>query len=453
MIRPKFVILVFDLLLAYASFQLACLFRFGALDSAGALGNGDLLKIVIYLVCVVFSTYFFQLYDIQRYNSLGYVMRRSLFVAVATFFILSALFYMFPGLQIGRGLLFISLLLTLFSQVGLRVLICKFTRASRFATRILILGAGELAQKVADIVPQDMNPHSYVGFVSCGKGEPLVPKERIVGNIKDLGLLIRDYRPHKVIVALTERRGALPLKEIMHSKLRGVEVFDAPSYYEQQTGCLLVEDIQPSTFIYTDGFRLTPFMRSYKRIFDLIFSLIGICLAAPLLPFIYLLIKFDSPGPALYRQLRVGEREVEYFVYKFRTMCQDAEKESGAVWAQKDDPRVTRIGQLMRKTRIDEIPQLYNVLKGDMSFIGPRPERLAFVERLKKTIPYYSTRHFIKPGVTGWAQVSYPYGASEEDALEKLRYDLFYIKNYSILLDFKIIVDTVRVVASGFGGR
>jgi exopolysaccharide biosynthesis polyprenyl glycosylphosphotransferase len=239
----------------------------------------------------------------------------------------------------------------------------------------------------------------------------------------------------------------------MQSKLRGVEILDATTYFEQVKGCLLVENMQPSVFIYTHRFRMTSFMRSYKRIYDLCFSVIGLILSAPLFPVLTVLIKLDSPGPVFYKQLRVGENEVEYFVYKFRTMSQDAEKETGAIWAQKSDPRVTRIGQFLRKTRIDEIPQLINVLKGDMSFIGPRPERMAFVERLKETIPFYSTRHFVKPGVTGWAQVCYPYGASDEDALEKLRYDLYYIKNYSVFLDFKIILDTIRVVTSGFGGR
>ena len=453
MIRPRFFLLIIDLLLAYFCFASACVLRFGSHEGIEMLSNGGQFRVVCYLIAIAFTTYFFELYDIQKFKDQVYVVRRALFAVATAFFLLSALFYLLPSLQFGRGILLISLLFTLGCQILFRLLIRRFTRASRFASRILIVGVGELAQKVAEIVPQDLNPHSYVGFVSCGKGKIVVPAERIVGSIKDLGNLIHDYRPHKLIVALSDRRGALPLKDIMHSKLRGVEVFDAPAYYEQQTGCLLVEDIQPSTFIYTDGFRMTPFMRSYKRIFDVIFSVIGLSLAGPFLPFVYLAIKLDSPGPALFKQLRVGEREVEYFVYKFRTMRQDAEKESGAVWAQPDDPRVTRIGQLMRRSRIDEIPQLFNVLKGDMSFIGPRPERLAFVERLKKTIPYYSTRHFVKPGVTGWAQVSYPYGASEEDALEKLRYDLFYIKNYSIFLDFRIIVDTVKVVVSGFGGR
>ena len=450
MIRPKFLLALTDLLLSFLCLSITHLFRFDSFDD---LNEGGVLRIILYLIVITFSGYFFELFEISKFNSWGYIIRRSTLSSLTAFFLLSVVFYLFPEMHFGRGLLFISLLLLFGCQVILRLLICKFSRASRFANRILIIGTGELAYKIIQILPKDVNPHSYLGFVTSGKEKIQVPEERIIGDIKELGNLIQDYRPHKIIVALTERRGALPLKEIMHSKLRGVDVLDATTFYEQQTGRLLIENIQPSAFIYANGFRMTPFMRSYKRIFDIIFSSFGLILAFPLFPVIALAIKLDSPGPIIFKQLRVGEREVEYFVYKFRTMRQDAEKETGAVWAQKSDPRITRVGQIMRKTRLDEIPQLYNVLKGDMSFVGPRPERLAFIERLKKTIPYYSTRHFVKPGVTGWAQVRYPYGASEEDALEKLRYDLFYIKNYSVFLDFKIILDTVKVVTSGFGGR
>lgn len=453
MIRPKFLIVVGDLLLAYGCLVLGYLLRFGSAEVLAQLNKSGLSPVLFYLGTVALSAYFFDLYDIQLFKSKKQIIRRIFLSAITNFFLLTAIFYLLPDLQIGRGLLFLALSLLLVCQYVYRLSIRRFSRASRFANRTLIIGVGELAKKIDEIVPRDLNIHSYVGFVRCGNETPLVEEERIVGKINELAVLIHDYRPHRVIIALSERRGALPLKEIMHSKLRGVKIFDAATYFELQTGCLLLENMQPSAFIYTGGFYMTPFMRNYKRIFDLFFSLLGICLSAPLLPFIILLIKLESPGPALYQQLRVGEREVEYFVYKFRTMRLDAEQECGAVWAQKDDPRVTRVGKFLRKSRIDEIPQLYNVLKGDMSFIGPRPERLTFVDRLKTTIPYYSTRHFIKPGITGWAQVSYPYGASEEDALEKLRYDLFYIKNYSIYLDFKIIFATFKVVASGFGGR
>ena len=453
MIRQKYLIIIADVVMAYLSLTGAYLFRFGSLSALDGFPSGIFLKYFCYLSVAVFSTYLFELYEKKRFLNRKFLLYRVASVAVVSFFILSAIFYLFPFFQIGRGLLFISLTLFAWCQYAIRFFIVKFSHSAQFATKVLIVGAGELAKTVAEIVPKDNNVHSYTRFVSCTEKKPDVDPQLIVGRINDIENLIQDYRPQKLVVALNERRGNLPLKEFMRSKLRGVEIIEATTYYEQEKGCLFIENMQPSAFIYTQSFRMTSFMRGYKRICDIIFSLFGLVMSAPIFPLLALIIKLDTPGPVFYRQLRVGENEVEYFVYKFRTMGQDAETQTGAIWAQKNDPRVTRIGQFLRKTRLDEIPQLYNVLKGDMSFIGPRPERMAFVERLKETIPFYSTRHFVKPGVTGWAQVCYPYGASDEDALEKMRYDLFYIKNYSIFLDFRIIVDTIRVVLTGFGGR
>ena len=453
MIRPKFYIIFADFCFAYISLLLAYVIRFASFSSLQIALSENYSKVVIYLIIVIFAAYLFELYDCQRFGRRRFLVYRVPASVLLAFFILSAFYYLIPISQIGRGLLVIALTVFAVFQFSLRRLIYKFSSRAQFATRILIVGAGELAQDIADIVPKDNNIHSFVRFVSCTEREPIVNPELIVGAIEDIDDLVRDYKPQKIIIALRERRGNLPLRDFMHSKLRGVEILDSITFYEQVKNCLMVEGMQPSAFIYSQGFKMTSFMRSYKRVYDVFFSSLGLLIASPIFPLLALLIKFDSPGPIFYKQLRVGEREVEFFVYKFRTMTQDAEKESGAVWAQKNDPRVTRIGQFMRKTRLDEIPQLFNVLKGDMSFIGPRPERMAFVERLKETIPFYSTRHFVKPGVTGWAQVCYPYGASDEDALEKLRYDLYYIKNYSIFLDFRIIIDTIRVVMSGFGGR
>lgn len=453
MIRPKYLIMTVDICLAYLCLVIAYILRFDDFDSLNGLFTGGYFRIFCYLAVVIFSTYLFDLYDRKKFVNRKHLTYRVATVTFMVFFLLSALFYLFPSLQFGRGLLFISLLLFFGAQLGARFLIRRFSRSAQFATRIIIVGAGELAQQVADIVPADHNIHSYVRFVSCTEKEPVVSPDLIIGNITNIDNLIHDYRPQKLVVALNERRGNLPLREFMKSKLRGVEILEATTYFEQEKGCLLIENMQPSAFVYTQGFRMTPFMRSYKRIYDIIFSSVGLFFAWPVFPILAVLIRLDSPGPVFFKQLRVGENEVEYFVYKFRTMAEDAEKSTGAVWAQKNDPRVTKIGQFLRKTRLDEIPQLYNVLKGDMSFIGPRPERMPFVERLKETIPFYSTRHFVKPGVTGWAQVCYPYGASDEDALEKMRYDLYYIKNYSVMLDFRIIIDTIRVVLTGFGGR
>ena len=453
MIRQKFLIIILDICVALFSLTLAYVVRFGDVASLQVLWGRETLSIFFYLLTLVFVSYFFDLYNYQKFNNFKYILQRSTISAITSFFVLSAMFYMLPGLRFWRGVLVLLIVFNALGQIGLRMLLQKFLRASIFAQRILVIGAGDLARTIAAIIPLDDNIHSYVRFVACTDNKPLVDPALIVGHIKDLGDILQDYRPQKLILSLAERRGNLPLREIMHSKLRGIEVLDATTFFEQIKGCLMIENMQPSSFVYTHRFRMTPFMRSYKRLFDVVLSVIGLFVAAPLFPLVALAVKIDSPGPIFFKQLRVGEREVEYFVYKFRTMAENAESKTGAVWAQKNDPRVTRIGRFLRKTRLDEIPQLFNVLKGDMSFIGPRPERMAFVERLKETIPFYSTRHFVKPGVTGWAQVCYPYGASDEDALEKLRYDLYYIKNYSILLDFKIILETIRVVTSGFGGR
>lgn len=453
MIRPSFLLQLCDAFLAVICLALAQYLRYGRLSIESLLYDGGLFKLVACVIVVVAVSYLFNLYEFQQFNDPWKIAAKIFFAMVVSLLSLSALFYILPGLGFWRGVLLISLLLFAVCQILVRMLIRKFSRASIFANRVLIVGAGHLAKKIAGIVPADHNMHSYTRFVACTDKDPVVDPNLIVGHINDIDQITLDYRPQKMVIALAERRGNLPLKEIMHSKLRGVEVFDAAAYYEHVSGCLMIEEMHPSSFIFNQRFRMTPFMRSYKRIFDVALSVVGLLITAPFFPFIALAIIIDSKGPIFYKQLRVGENEYEFFVYKFRTMSDGAEKDSGAVWAKKNDPRVTRVGQFMRKTRIDEIPQLYNVLKGDMSFIGPRPERMTFVERLKESIPFYSTRHFVKPGVTGWAQVRYPYGASDEDALEKLRYDLYYIKNYSIGLDFKIILDTIRVVTSGFGGR
>jgi sugar transferase (PEP-CTERM system associated) len=265
--------------------------------------------------------------------------------------------------------------------------------------------------------------------------------------------IIKQKKVDKLVVSLSERRGVFPLQEVMCCKFSGVEVIDALTLYEEITEKLLIENTTRSWFIFSKGFKMGYPLRLFKRMVDIVFPIIGLVLTLPLLPIIAVLIKIDSPGPLFFKQIRVGLMEKKFLLYKFRTMRIDAEDGCGAIWAQKNDPRITRIGGILRKMRIDELPQLYNVLKGDMSIVGPRPERPEFVVDLIKQIPYYLERHFVKPGLTGWAQIRYPYGASVEDAIEKLRYDLYYIKNVSLFLDTVIILETVKVVLFGRGGR
>jgi sugar transferase (PEP-CTERM system associated) len=318
---------------------------------------------------------------------------------------------------------------------------------------VLILGTGPLARQIGGLIAVTNQNYVLSGYINCAS-EPLdVPLNNIVGNEGGLYETAIRERAHKIVVSLSERRGIFPLQDVLNCKLSGVEVVDAPSFYEQVTGKLLIENITPGWFIFSQGFRITALRRFLKRMIDLISAIVILLLVLPFLPIIVLVIKLDSAGPILFRQKRVGKRGKIYVLYKFRTMTVDAEKNTGAVWAKEHDPRVTRVGEFLRKCRIDEIPQLFNVLAGDMSLVGPRPERPEFVDKLKEIIPYYSERHFVKPGVTGWAQVRYPYGASVEDAIEKLRYDLYYIKNLTMVFDLIVILETIKVVLFRRGGR
>jgi sugar transferase (PEP-CTERM system associated) len=360
---------------------------------------------------------------------------------------------MLPVFMFGRGVLAFALVVFAFLQFLWHVGCNKCLNLPGLANRVLILGAGPLANQIGGLIASTNHNHVLTGYFNCANEPVFVPSQHIVGEGKGLDDTAVRERTHKIVVSLSERRGAFPLKEVLNCKFSGIQVVDAPSFYEQLTGKLLIENITPSWFIFSDGFRITNFSCFCKRVADIIFSIVGMILAIPLFPIIVILVKFNSPGPIFFKQTRVGNREKGFVLYKFRTMPEDAESKTGAVWSQKDDPRISKTGKFLRKTRLDEIPQLYNVFRGDMSFVGPRPERPEFVEKLKEVIPFYSERHFIKPGLTGWAQVKYPYGASVEDTIEKLRYDLYYIKNLSLFLDALIILETVKVVIFGRGGR
>jgi sugar transferase (PEP-CTERM system associated) len=260
-------------------------------------------------------------------------------------------------------------------------------------------------------------------------------------------------RVHRVIVAMQERREKLPVDELLKLRQQGVKVEEATNWLERISGKIEVEHLNPSWLIFADGFRFGPFFRMLRGVLNFSVALIGLVLSLPLLPFIWLAVKVSSPGPALYHQMRVGKHGKTFYCLKFRTMRQDAEADTGATWATDDDPRITKVGKFLRASRLDEIPQLWCVLKRDMNFVGPRPERPEFVEWLKKDIPFYDVRHMVRPGITGWAQVQYKYGNSRDDAQEKLQYDLFYIKNASFGLDLLIWFQTVKIVLLGRGAK
>jgi sugar transferase (PEP-CTERM system associated) len=276
---------------------------------------------------------------------------------------------------------------------------------------------------------------------------------KVIGSYEQLVDLVERERIDQIIVALSERRGKLPHEALLTCKLRGVEVIDGTTFYEQMSGKILLENLRPSWIIFSSGFTVSSLTRRLKRLSDLFLSITGLLLAAPLMAGIAILIRCDSWGPAFFMQERVGENKKAFMLFKFRSMFVDAEDTSGPVFAQADDARVTRLGRLLRATRLDELPQLFNVLKGDMSFVGPRPERPFFVEQFEKEIPFYAQRLCVKPGLTGWAQVNYPYGATRADAEEKLRLDLYYIKHMSLSLDLLIVLKTVKIAILGQGAR
>lgn len=274
----------------------------------------------------------------------------------------------------------------------------------------------------------------------------------IIGDYSEIPSIAKPGDVDRIVVALDERRGKFPLDQLLLCRLKGIKVDDGVAFSEYLAGKLWVENLHPSSLIFSDGFKRSAILRKIKRCLDVLVSVVGLILFCPVSLIIALLIKIDSEGPVFYQQERVGEDGEIFSLLKFRSMRVDAE-ENGPVWAGVNDRRITRVGRVIRKLRLDEIPQMINVLKGEMSFVGPRPERSFFVEQLRKEVPFYSQRHAIKPGVTGWAQTCYPYGASKEDALEKLKYDLYYIKHMSLIFDLMIIFKTAKIVLLGRGAR
>ena len=314
--------------------------------------------------------------------------------------------------------------------------------------KVIILGVNDIARNIA----QELAEESGHGFEVQGLiAENLISTDEVLncsvlGGIQELATIVQDRKPSVVVVALSERRGMFPYKEILDCKLQGIRVEDWPTFYEKLTGKIIIQNLRPSWLIFADGFTRNNLTRSLKRLTDIVLAAVGLCVALPTIALIAVLTKLDSYGPVFFRQERVGENGRIFTLYKFRTMVEDAEKATGPVWAQETDPRTTRLGKILRRTGLDELPQMFNVLIGDMSFVGPRPERPHFVAELQEGIPYYSQRLVVKPGITGWAQVRYGYGATVEDAIEKLQFDLYYIKNMSFFLDMLILLSTAHKV-------
>lgn len=375
---------------------------------------------------------------------------------LAGFGIMTLIFYLVPDLYLGRGILGLVMLLAFSGTLLMRAAFLKWSSLRLLESQAIVLGIGGRAREFVDRA-KDSSRHrglKIVGFVPLPDEELQVPASSVLPRVDSLMSLVNRLKVREIIIAIQERRGGcFPIQDLLECKLNGVKVTDSAAFFEREQGKIRVNSLYPSWLIFGGGFDQSPLRTAIKRVFDVVASSILLIITLPVMVVTALCILLEDGSPVFYRQERVGKGGKTFMVAKFRSMRNDAEKGGKPQWALTNDPRVTRVGRIIRKLRIDELPQIFNVLNGDMSFVGPRPERPYFVNQLIAEIPYYNVRHSVKPGITGWAQVRYQYGASVEDAIEKLQYDLYYVKNHSLFLDAIILIETIEVVLLGKGGR
>ena len=452
----KTILFITETILVFVSITLAVYFRLYGIWERVLTIPYIFLKIALITGISQMCLYYNDLYDFKIIKNSRELSFRLIQAIGATSILLGLIYTFLPRLIISQGIFFISVVIMFILVISWRLLYGWILRRERFSERVLIVGNGELADEII----QELSERTYSGFRIMGflVENPRTYKSKssdmpLLGSYRDLRRIVKEYEIDRIVLALGDRRGKLPVGHLLECSMEGIQIESGPNFYEQIAGKILIAGLRPSDLIFTDGFRKSDAARFLKRVTGIIFSLIYLFISAPASLLAMLLIRIDSPGPIFFKQERMGQNGKVFHLYKFRSMKQDAEVEGNPVWARDGDPRITRVGKILRKLRIDEIPQMINVLKGDMSFVGPRPERPYFVEQLKKQIPFYNLRHSVKPGITGLAQIKYPYGSTVKDAIEKLQYDLYYIKHMSSALDFAILFDTVKVVLFGKGAR
>ena len=414
---------------------------------------------IIFVVVVMLALAGMGLYHPRLRGNTEELLARILISYVLATATLALLFYFVPFLEISPRAIAIGIAISFFILCLLRIGFMRIDQTSILKTRTLVLGAGRRAEIIDRKMRRDSDRRGFkiVGYVDMQDDVTTISEEKLLPvDVYRLEEYVREHHIEEIVVAVDQRRGKLPIDSLYRCRIAGTNIVDIATFVERESGKIPINLMYPSWLIYRDGYRKAGIIpRSVKRIFDIFVSLVFLLVTWPVMFITYFLIKLESANltaPAFYTQVRVGRAGQPFNIYKFRSMRLDAEKD-GAVWAMKNDNRITAVGAFIRKYRIDELPQLFNILRGDMSFIGPRPERPEFVEGLCEKIPYYGDRHQVKPGLTGWAQISYSYGSSDEDALEKLQFDLYYIKNYSLILDTMILIQTCEVIFYGKGAR
>ncbi len=453
---PNAVLLLglFDILLLMVAAEAGWVLRQHQLGSMVDPFHNRLPQILTFAVTIEIAMVAVGVYGSDSLQSIRYAaVRLGVGIALGVLF-LSALFFIVPALSLWRSNLLYAMGLAILGLTFLRILLGRTLGSQAFKRRVVVLGAGARAARLKQLATKPGAGFAVVGYVSMSEANRIIPEAIARDAIYNLADYVVLLNASEVVLALEERRNALPLKDLLRIKTTGVHVNEISTFLERETGRVDLDSVNPSWLIFSDGFSSGRMLSAaFKRLFDIAASLLLLVLALPVILLTAIAVKLESKGPAFYRQQRVGLYGVPFDCIKLRSMRQDAEVAGKAVWAEKDDPRITRIGRFIRKCRIDELPQCWSVLKGEMSFVGPRPERPQFVDDLETKLPYFAERHMVKPGITGWAQINYPYGASIEDSRQKLEYDLYYAKNYSPFLDLLILLQTIRVVLWPEGAR
>jgi sugar transferase (PEP-CTERM system associated) len=443
------VLLLCEVLLVSGSFLLATAYLAGPDTYIVLIYENGILKIAGVTVLTLLLSYYFDLYEPQRISERWEIYFRLLLVLSVLSFFLAAFLYFFPEMSIGSNVPLVGTSILAIALVIWRSAYGSIIGLSVFRERIYVLGSGERARAAVETLRARRDAGMEV-VDGESKGAFNGDLERFAADLR--AFCEPKTRIDRVIVAMEDRRGSMPVRELLDLRLRGIVIEDTSVLMERLSGRLPLDGLNPSTLIFTQGFNVKASHQLVGRLISIMVSFVGLVLCLPFIPFIVLAVRLSSPGPILFRQTRVGLRGRPFSLLKFRTMRQDAEA-NGAVWATKNDSRVTPVGKFMRRTRLDEIPQLWNVLRGDMGFVGPRPERPEFVQWLTSEIPFYELRHIVRPGLTGWAQVRYQYGASLEETKRKLEYDLYYIKHVSLGLYLLIIFETIKTIVLGRGAH
>jgi sugar transferase (PEP-CTERM system associated) len=454
---PIAVLILLEGLLLAGSIYAGTSVRFGTIVVPFTGADDFTLAASVFSLLMLMTLTTFGLYQRESIESTKGLLLRVVASFALGFGIMSLFFYLAPNFYLGRGAFGISFAIAFVAILVSRLAFRQWANLEILKPRILVLGTGTRADNVEALVSANGNGQArqIVGYLPVKGGQHHVAASRILPEEQmSLCSIVEKYGINEIVLAVRERRGgALPLQELLECRLRGVRITELSSFFERERGQVRLDSLNASWLILGEGFNNNPLRDTVKRAFDLVASAILLLVATPIMAITALLIRLESSGRVFYRQERVGQAGRVFHVYKFRSMRHDAEEDGQPRWATNNDQRTTRVGRTIRKLRIDELPQIFNVLNGDMSFVGPRPERPFFVQQLAQEIPYYEARHSIKPGITGWAQVRYPYGSSVEDAKEKLQYDLYYVKNHSLFLDIMILVDTIQVVLWGRGAR